>query len=414
MFEGRGSARRDLYATVVSGRATDYGASVRRVAVSLGLALATWASRAEAAIPPSVGGHLIVSTASTSDDPRLGQIAAAFARRGVESFVAYDMVKPPPDAERLLVRGRWALDEARRLRRREKLDAAARNGDAAIKLFEKAASEETHLTLLVEALIERGAIAVKKGDQAFAETVFFKANALDPEIEPDAALFPEDAVQLFQEVRRVSRQLNYGALRIDPTGIESPVVRIDFRGAKEPPYETKLSDGRHFVAISGQGRHEVVTSVVVRADRQSLLIVRPPLTGDEEARQQALAHYKKDDPAAIAALASSAGLRFVVVAELGRSNVVLRNFDGRSGAPLAGAEATLSANPSDPELDAAATQLTSAAMKVEPLMAEAPEEEGGWLWPYGVIGAIVVVAGAGVATAFLLSGDGRTLYSFER
>ncbi|MBK6685313.1 MAG: hypothetical protein IPG45_12655 [Deltaproteobacteria bacterium] len=200
-----------------------------RLGVILGGLLIPGAGRAE--IPPELGGHLIVSTASTAGfDPRLGLLSAGFARRGLESFVAHDVLRPSPDADELLAKGRRRLDEARRLRRKGKIDPAARAGAEALRLLEAGAQEQADLGLLVEALIERGATAMAEEDSATAETSFLRANALDPSLEPDRGLYGDEVIELFDEVRRVSRQLAYGQLRIDPAGIDAPEVVVDFGG----------------------------------------------------------------------------------------------------------------------------------------------------------------------------------------
>jgi hypothetical protein len=379
--------------------------------VILGGLLIPGAGRAE--IPPELGGHLIVSTASTAGfDPRLGLLSAGFARRGLESFVAHDVLRPSPDADELLAKGRRRLDEARRLRRKGKIDPAARAGAEALRLLEAGAQEQADLGLLVEALIERGATAMAEEDSATAETSFLRANALDPSLEPDRGLYGDEVIELFDEVRRVSRQLAYGQLRIDPAGIDAPEVVVDFGGTKEPPYESKLADGRHFVSVTGPGRQRVVAPILIRSERQQVLVLRPPLVGDQAARAEALANFRAQDPAAIAALGSAFGLRFVVLVEFQRSNLVVSSHDGRTGAPLAGAQATLSLNPSDAEVDAAAAQLASAAVRVEPELG--PPEDGGWLWPWGVLGAAAVLGGGAVASYFLFLQDDTTTYRFER
>lgn len=370
-------------------------------------------STAAAEIPPSVGGHLIVATASTAGfDPRLGLLAAGFVRRGLESFVAHDALRPPSDAEERFARGRRRLDDARRLRRKGKIDPAARAGAEALRLLEAGAQEQADLGLLVEAWIERGATAMAEDDSATAETSFLRANALDPAIEPERSLYGDEVIELFEEVRRVSRQLAYGQLRIDPTNVEAPEVAIDFGGAKEPPFEAKLADGRHFVSVGGPGRQRVVFPVLVRSERQLVLVVRPPLVGDAGARAQALTQFRPEDPATIAALAAAFGMRFVVKVAVGRSNLVVTSHDGRTGAALAGAEATLSINPSDAEIDAAAAQLASAAVKVEPALG--PPEEASWFWPWGLIGAAALVGGGAVAGYLFFGRDDTTTYRFER
>src|SRR5687768_3786544 len=149
-------------------------------------------------VVPAQNGVLVVATASTaSDDLRLGRIAARFAARGAESFVAGDCVRPPVDPERGLVHGRWRLDDARRSRRLKRFNAAAVASDEAIRVIEQHAFERQHLDLLVTALIERGAAALEMSDPATAETVFLKALALQPLHELDTELYASNVQEVF-------------------------------------------------------------------------------------------------------------------------------------------------------------------------------------------------------------------------
>jgi hypothetical protein len=366
-----------------------------------------------AALAQSESGVLVVAGSTAADDLRLGALSAGFARKGLESFVALDMSKPPPDADLDLEGARRLLDDARRSRRNQDGEAARRAGDRAIQILERCAYEPGHLTLLVEALVERGAAAIRLGDTAKAETVFLEAIALDPTIELDEELFDEDVRRLFGEVHRASRQLRYGSIRIEVPGLEGASVSVDFSAPRDPPYDAKLSDGRHFVSVGAPGRTEVVSFVPVRAGRQTDVAIRPPIAGDGAARTEALAAFRTNDPASIAALAAAAGLRFVLVADLGRSNVTVQVYDGRSGTPVDGATATLSSNPAPAEIDAAIAGILAKLESFDPsASAEAGEPWYQSWWAISILG--VAIAGAAAATAAVLATRGETEYRFER
>lgn len=374
-------------------------------------------ARAEEAarVPPDVGGVLVIGTSTTqADDLRFGALAAGFARAGHESFVAYDMLRPPVDAARRLVRARRYLDDARRYRRRDDLARAAAAADKAIRIFERTANEPQHLDLLVEALVERGAAALRLEDTAKAETVFLEAIALSPRYELDEVLHEEPTRRLFGEVRRASRQLRYGSARIEVVDVKNAAVSIDFSSPRDPPYETKLPDGRHFVTVGAPGRYEVVAFVPVRAGRQTSVALRPPLSGDARARAEALEGFRADQPGSVVALARAAGLRFVALTDPGRSNVGVALYDGRTGAGVVGGTATLSPNPSPPEVDAAVTQLLDAAKGHDPAIESHLVQDSAWYtswWALSLLG--IAVAGAATATALVLTTGGETEYRFE-
>jgi hypothetical protein len=360
-------------------------------------------------------GVLIVSTSTIgADDLRYGAIAAGFARAGKESFVAADTARPPADAERQIVRARRLLDDARRDRRQARYRPSASSSDRAIRILESNAGEKQHLDLLVEALVERGAAAIALEDPAKAETVFLEAIALSPQYELDDVLYGDEVRRLFGDVHRASRQLRYGSIRVEVEGMADAAVSIDFDAPRDPPYEAKLPDGRHFVTVSAPGRYEVVAFVPVRAGRQTDVFLRPPTAGDARAREEAIAKFR-GDAASIVALSQAAGLRFVAVTRADRSNVSLIVHDGADGAPVPGAEATLSANPGPKEIDAAVAKLVAAIDRHDPSAVEAVDEGTPWYaswWLWSIVG--VAIAGGATATALVLTQRGDTEYRFER
>jgi hypothetical protein len=306
---------------------------------------------------------VIVATATASTDLRLGAITAGFARSGWDSFAAIDAARPPPNADALQAEARRSLDDARRHRRDQRHREAASVADAAIRIFETTASEKAHLALLVEALIERGAAAM----------------ALDDEL--DAELFAEEIRTLFGEVQRASRQLPYGSIRIEVAALPGATVSIDFDPPRDTPYEAKLPDGRHFVTASAPGRKDVVAFVPIRAGRQTDLSLRPPPAGDP------LAQY-------------------TARVQLDRTSTAIRIDD------VPHAEATLSANPSPAEIDAAVANLIAAVELHDPTIATSDGDvwyQAWWLWT--IVG--VAIVGGATATAVVLTRRGDVEYRFE-
>ncbi|MCK6546629.1 hypothetical protein L6R52_12335 [Myxococcota bacterium] len=369
---------------------------------------------AELVAAPDAGGILVVSTSSaTEDDARLGRIAARLASRGLESFVASDCLRPPPDPERRLVHGRWRLDDARRARRVQRLAAAAASGDEAIRIIQLHAFERQHLDLLVEAIVERAAIALDMQDPATAEALFLSALALDPLLELDAEAHGAEMTQVFNDVRRASRELRFGSLKVDVPGLPEATVSIDFGSPQEAPVTVNLPDGRHFVSVSAPARHEVVALVPVRAERETAIHVRPPMTGDTRARAEVISRFSAATPDAVQALSTTTGLRFVLAAERQETGLALALYDGRTGRPVTGADGTLSVDPSPDEIDAAVTRLLAAAMVLEPAL-DPRSAEPGWYtewWGVALIGA--ALAGAAAATALVVRSRSDTTYGFE-
>jgi hypothetical protein len=367
-------------------------------------------------VSPETGGVVVVATASTAgDDLRLGRIAARFAARGLESFVAGDCVRPPPDPERGLVHGRWRLDDARRSRRMKRLAAAAAAGDEAIRVIEQHAYEKQHLELLVEALIERGATALEVGDPATAETVFLKALALDPFFELDAELYPDPTPQVFNDVRRASRELRFGSLRVEVPELNGAQVAIDFGSPQDVPLTVSLPDGRHFVSVSAPMRHEVVAIVPVRAERETMLALRPPISGDARERAVVLSTFRVSDPRTTADLARSTGMRFVVAVDGSSSGTSVAMYDGKSGAQIAGTDSVLSPDPGVDEIDAAVTRMISAAMLIEPALDPENLDRSSWYstwWGVTLIG--VAAAGVAAGTFAVLQATATGRYEFEQ
>lgn len=389
---------------------------VRWAACALVCAAAT-SARAESSRPyaPERGGVVVAVTTSTvAEDDRARSLAAALVRQGIESFVAHEMNQPPRDADRRVIRGRWRLEDAQRLRRRRREAEAAQAADQAVALFASAASERAHLDWLVAALVERGTLAVLAEDPATAETVFLEAIALRPDYEPDPEVYPQDARRLFSQVRRASRQLRFAELTIEAPALPEATVEVDFGGPRKPPYSTKLAEGRHFVSVSAPGRHPVVVPVVLRAERQHRVTMLPPPSGDARARLSAVRDLDASRAETVAALGAAAGTRFVLGAALTSSQVELTLMDGRTGDRVPEGAVTLSAQPAAPELDAAVGQLRNAILLRAPDAFDRPDE-GGWYsswWGITLIGVVVAGAAAGAAVAITQSG-GDTTYRFE-
>jgi hypothetical protein len=319
-----------------------------------------------------------------------------------------------------LVHARWRLDEARRARRTKRYSAAVSAGDEAIRGMERCAFAREHLDLLVDALVERGATALLVNDPATAETVFLKAIAFSPLYELDLELYDKRAIDVFGDVRRASRELRYGSIRVDVAKTPGAAVSVDFGSAQDAPLSSNLADGRHFVSVTAPSRHEVVALVPVRAERQTSIFIRPPPSGDVRERAQALGAFRASDPKSVSELARVAGVRFVLTASIGASGIALVLDDGRSGTPVLGANGTpvlgasgtLSLDPGPDEIDALAARLTDAAAVVEPKI-RSQEAKSSWYatwWGVTLIG--VAAAGAAVATYFVISSGTKTQYQF--
>lgn len=364
-----------------------------------------------AALPPGV----VVTPGLATDgaDPRLGRLAGGFARAGLESFSAADMVRPPTDADRAIIRARWRSNDAQRLRGRHRFEEAAEAADQAIDLLERHAFEAAHAKFLVAAYVERGAAALALSDPITAETVFLKAVALEPRHRLPAAQFSRPARRLFAEVRRASRLLRYGSVRVTVPALDRAEISIDFGPSRTPPYETKLPAGRHFVTARAPGRADVVAFVAVRAERRTDLTLRPPTKGDPKTRSEALSAFDPERVQAIGALGRAAGVRFVALTTIGRGVVRIDLFDAENEQPVSNATATLSADPAEKEIDAAVQSILQGLLTVDPVLLD-PNAGGGWYstwWGITLIG--VAIAGAGIATAVVLTRPGETEYRFE-
>jgi hypothetical protein len=373
-------------------------------------------ARARAETPPSISpdlGVVVVSPSKeTEEDLRLGRIASRFANRGIESFAAADLVRPPPDPEGCLLHGRWRLDDARRARRLKRYPAAAAAGDEAIRVIERCAFAREHLDLLVEALIERGATALSVNDAATAETVFLKAIAFEPLFELDQELYDKHTQDVFGEVRRASRELRYGSVRVEVTRMPGAAVAIDFGTPQDPPISSNLPDGRHFLSISAPARHEVVAVVPVRAERETSVYIRPPPSGDVGERASVLASFRGNDAHALTEIARVSGLRFVLTASIGASGIQLQMHDGRTGAAISGASGTLSVDPSPDEIDAAVVHLVDAATLVEPRMRGESASQSWYTTWWGITLIGVAAVGAAAGTFFVIQSNAKTQYQF--
>ncbi len=381
------------------------------LALALALSSAAGPARAELQDPASTG-VLIVSTSSlTALDPRLGTLAAGFVRRGLESVVAADLARPAPDPEPAVRRARRALEEARAARHGRRSPASAAAIASASDALEAAASEPGHLALLLELFLERALLALGEEDLAAAETLFLRAIALDPTLELDSELYPREALELFSDVRRASRQLPYGSLSVEAPAVPGASVSVDFGPPCEAPCTHKLPDGRHFVSVSAPGRQPLVALVPVRPERRAELVLRPALAGDPFARSQAVSALGADDPGSVAALAGQAGLRFVVIASLTRTNVQLTLHDGRTGLPVVGGDAVLSVVPAPAEVDAAVTKLLGSASALEPDVA--PDEGAPWYTRWWVVGLLGLAAAGAAASVVVLERPGLVEYTFD-
>ena len=358
------------------------------------------------------GVVVVAARATDAADPRLGQIAGGFATAGLESFVATDMARPP-DGDRSIIRARWRLNDAQRLRQRGRWSDAAEAAEHAIALLERHAAEESHLRFLVDAYVERGATAHGMRDAIAAETFFLRALALAPQHRLAAEGYDADIRHLFSDVRRAARMLRYGAVQVEAPGLDQAWVQIDFGAPKPTPCEMRLADGRHFVSVRAPGRADVVTMVSIRAERRTRLAIRPAPLGNSKARQDALVGYDAARPASLQALSQAASVRFVSVATFDDGVLQLAMHDGRSGRPVPNGHTTLSANPGQQEIAAAVDTLLQASLTVVPDLLNTDRDAPGWYetwWGITLIG-VGVAAAAGAAT-FVATHNRETEYRF--
>lgn len=386
------------------------------VVVSATLALLsfqTWANPARPYVAEDSGVLVAVTSSTTGADDRARSLAAGFVARGIESFVAHEMSWPPRDADRRVIRGRWRLDEARRLRGAIRNVEAAAAADAALALFAEAVTERAHLEFLIEALIERATNALILQDAATAETLFLEALALDPDYRPDPDRYPKPVLRLFGNVRRAARQLRFATLVVDAPGLPNAKVEVDFGGPRAPPYTVKLPQGRHFVSVSAPGRHPVVAPIPLRAERQHRVEMFAPTAGDGRQREEALAGLRIDRAATVNDLARVAGLRFVLAAELAPTKIDLQLYDGRTGQAVSGAQATISGQPSPKEIEAAIDNMMQVVLLAEPDLLRSQDQPGwyGTWWGATLIGVSVAIAAAG--TAWAVTRSGTIEYRFE-
>lgn len=399
------------------GAGPGYGALVRGLlaAALLAYALPTAGAEPGARSVSAAQGGVAVAVVPPVDgqDPRPRQLAAAFVARGVESFVLDELLVPAADAPALLDQAARGLEEARALRFRQEYAGAARASAGAARLLERAASNRRHLDMLTQALMEQGAAARAVGDAATAETMFLEALALDPGFSPDPEEFEEADVQLLSDVRRTARQLNFATLTVDTPRLPGAEVQVDFGPQRTPPYEIKLSEGRHFVSVSAPGRRDQTVQVNLRSGRTVEVALVPGLPGDDAARAQALEALDPGQPARVVAVAQAAGTRFVLTAAIGSGEQRLTLYDGRTGQPAPQGAVTLSGQPSTQELGAGVEQLLQAALLLDS-EALADEDEGHWYtsW-WGITLISVAVAGAAAGTAVALTRGGDTEYRFE-
>jgi hypothetical protein len=353
------------------------------------------------------GGVLVVASPAPEPlDPRPRQLAAAFVAKGVDSFVARELLSPAPDAEARLDAAARHLEEARGLRRVGQHARAGAAAAAAEAELERGASNPRHLATLVETLMEQGAAARALGDAATAETMFLEALALDPRYAPDPDAYDPADLELLSDVRRTARQLNFAALQVDAPRLPGAQIQVDFGPLRTPPYETKLSD-------SAPGRRTQTVAVNLRAGRQTEVALVPGLPGDDAARAAALAALDPAQPGTVVALAGAAGTRFVLAAALTSGEQRLTLFDGRTGQAAPLGPVVLSAQPSPAELSAGIDQLLQAALLMDD---EALEGEGDGSWYtswWGITLISVVVAGAAAGTAVALTRGGDVEYRFE-
>jgi hypothetical protein len=367
------------------------------------LALPAFGEVPTTVLPPEGTGVVVAAVdPERQEDLRLGYLSARLVHRGLESCVAANLARPRVDAEVLIGSARQRLNDARAAFDSGRWADAAASYDEAIALLEKNIFLGQHLSILLEALVERGSTAIKKNDSAGAEAFFSRAARLSASFQPTGRRIDDDALSVYRAVKEALSSMTQGKLTVSVPGLEGASVAIDFSDPLPSPFTLPLSAGGHFVSVTAPDRSDVVIPVVVSAAREVELYVRPPLAGDLLDRTRAFSNFKPQDPGAEARLINAAGLRFLLLVAFKESALELELHD-RTGAPIAGANSKLSTSPSDAETDAAIETLLQAASTLEPVLARtAPgASHEGWYgtwWGISILGAAAlgVVAG-GVA-----------------
>jgi len=116
-------------------------------------------------------------------------------------------------------------------------------------------------------------LALEEPDEPGARDAFASAAALDPEREPNPALFPPDVVGLYQDTRDGLRALDR-PVRITAAG-SSGTVWVDGQEQGTTPLDVNLLPGTHYITILGDNQ-QASEAVVVEASTDVLVVELEP------------------------------------------------------------------------------------------------------------------------------------------
>ncbi len=383
------------------------------------LAAVSMASAANAetlvAVAPAIqtGMVIVPSDWAAAGDPRLRRLAWRLTLRGVDAALASDLARPSATAQERFGKGRRALSRARQDLDAERQSDAAAAYDRALPILEANATRAGELKLVVEAMVERGALALALGDSATAEAIFLRALALAPRLDPSSARVSVEAQKLFRTVRDIVSGRPKGKLRIEPGPLTGTNVSVDFGPPLAPPYEASVPSGTHYVTVSAPDRSLVIARVTIRANEEVTAYVRPPPLGDVTARTRTLRQFRANAQESRARLIEVAGMRFMILASVTREDIRLELFE-TNGHEVIGSAQEIAPNPSDAELDRAIDRLLESGATFEPSLKVEVDDGPAWYatwWGAGLIGVAILGAAAGTVAAVLTPGE--TEYVFQ-
>jgi hypothetical protein len=286
--------------------------------------------------------------------------------------------------------------------------------DDGISILETSIHQAQDLSILIAALIERGATALKRNSPSDAEEYFARASRYGSSDESPNRRLGEQGLALLHAVQEAVRGLRAGKVHIDAGPFPAASVSIDFSDPAPLPIDASLPPGLHFASVIAPDRSEVVVPIRVSSEKTLDLFVRPPPLGDLLDRTRAVDGFRALEAQSEARVVAASGLRFLLLVQSGKEGLELLLHD-RTGLPIAGASARLPVSPTGPEIDRALDALLAAAALVEPTLG--PPGEGSsdhWYstW-WGISLIALVAAGAAGGTVFLISRSQQTEYVFR-
>jgi hypothetical protein len=368
-----------------------------------------------ALLPPESSGVIIVSVdPSLSDDARLRLVAARLVGRGLEGCLVSDLARPRVDADLRVDRARERISAARAAYDSQHWSQAATFYDDGIAILETSVHQAQDLSILIAALTERGATALKKNSPSDAEEYFARASRYGPSEDSSSRRLGEQGLALLHAVAEAVRGLRPGKVHVDAGPFPAASVSIDFADPAALPIDASLSPGLHFVSVIVPERSEVVVPIRVASEKSLDLFIRPPPLGDPLDRTRAVDGFRALEAASESRVVAASGLRFMLLVQSDKEGLELLLHD-RTGIPIAAASARLPAAPTALEIDRALDSVLAAAALVEPALR--PPAEGSsdhWYATWWGVSLIALAAvGAAGGTVFLISRAQQTEYVFR-